>query len=132
MVLDMLTAHVSLWTKELGNIKLREEFRIDTTPGPAVHSQPYRAGQAEREAIRQEVERMLSLGVISPSASDWSSPVVLVPKPDGSTRFFIDYSRLNARTVRDVYPLPRLDDAIDSIGDASWFTILDARSGFGK
>jgi hypothetical protein len=69
MVLEMLTAHVSLWTKDLRNIKVREDFRIDTTPGRAVHSQPYRAGQAEREAIRQEVERMLSLGVISPSAS---------------------------------------------------------------
>jgi hypothetical protein len=46
MVLEMLTAHVSLWTKDLRNIKVREDFRIDTTPGPAAHSQPYRAGQA--------------------------------------------------------------------------------------
>jgi Reverse transcriptase (RNA-dependent DNA polymerase) len=68
--------------------------------------------------------------VISPTTSAWSSPVVLVPKPDGSTRFCIDYRKLNARTLRDAYPLPRLDDAIDSIGEASWFTILDARSGF--
>jgi hypothetical protein len=109
----MITTLVSLWTKELGNIKVREEFRIDTNPGPAVGSQPYRAGQAEIEAIRQEVERMLSLWVISPSASAWSSPVVLVPNPDGRTIFCIDYRLLNARTFREVYPLPRLDGAID-------------------
>jgi Reverse transcriptase (RNA-dependent DNA polymerase) len=68
--------------------------------------------------------------VISPTTSAWSSPVVLVPIPGGSTRFCIYYRNLNARTVRDAYPLPRLDNAIDSIGEASWFTILDARSGF--
>jgi Reverse transcriptase (RNA-dependent DNA polymerase) len=73
---------------------------------------------------------MLGLGVIEPSTSAWSSPVVLVPKPDGSTRFCVDYQKLNSRTVRDVYPLPRLDDALDTIGEAHYFTILDARSGF--
>jgi Reverse transcriptase (RNA-dependent DNA polymerase) len=73
---------------------------------------------------------MLGLGVIEPSTSAWSSPVVLVPKPDGSTRFCVDYRKLNSRTVRDVYPLPRLDDALDTIGEAHYFTILDARSGF--
>jgi Reverse transcriptase (RNA-dependent DNA polymerase)/RNase H-like domain found in reverse transcriptase len=83
-----------------------------------------------RKAEKDEVDRMLKLGVIEPSNAEWASPVVLIPKPDGSTRFFVDYRKLNALTTRDVYPLPRMDECLDSLGEAEYFTTLDANTGF--
>jgi Reverse transcriptase (RNA-dependent DNA polymerase) len=73
---------------------------------------------------------MLKLGVIEPSTAEWASPVVLIPNPDGSTRFVVDYHRLNALTARDVYPFPRMDECLDSLGEAELFSTLDANTGF--
>ena len=73
---------------------------------------------------------MLKMGVIEPSSAEWASPVVLIPKPDGSTRFCVDYRKLNALTARDVYPLPRMDECLDFLGDAEYFSTLDANTGF--
>jgi hypothetical protein len=57
-----------------------------------------------------EIQRMLKAEVIDPATSEWASPIVLVSKPDGPTRFCVDYRKLNAITVRDSYPLPRMDE----------------------
>ena len=73
---------------------------------------------------------MLAEHVIEPATCEWASPIVLVPKPDGSLRFCVDYRRLNAITVPDTYPLPRMDECIDSLGDAVVFTTLDCNSGY--
>jgi hypothetical protein len=73
---------------------------------------------------------MLKAEVIEPATSEWASPIVLVAKPDGSARFCVDYRKLNAITVRDSYPLPRMDECIDSLGDAKIFTTLDCNSGY--
>jgi hypothetical protein len=77
-----------------------------------------------------EIERMLKAEVIEPATSECASPIVLVAKPDGSTLFCVDYRRLNAITLRDSYPLLRMDDCIDSPGDANIFTTLDCNSGY--
>jgi hypothetical protein len=75
--------------------------RIDLVPGAKpVQSQPYRAGPRAREAESVEVQRMLKAGVTEPASFEWASPVVLVPKPDGTLRFCVDYRKLNAVTTR--------------------------------
>jgi hypothetical protein len=73
---------------------------------------------------------MLKAGVIEPATSERASPVLLVPKPDRSMRFCIDSRKLNAVTVRDSYPLPRMDECLNSLGDASVFSTLDCNSGY--
>lgn len=91
---------------------------------------PFQAGFHERDTIEEEIELMLKLKIIQPNMSAWSSPVVLVPKADDSTLFCVDFRRLNELTVRDSFPLPRLDHTVDSLADATIFTTLNARAGF--
>jgi hypothetical protein len=124
-VFQMLGKHLSMWDGMLGNVQTTSH-RIELVPDAApVHVQPSRAGARAREAESSEVKRMLKAGIIEPTTSEWASPVVLIPKPDGSMRFCIDYRRLNALTVRDSYPLPRMEECIDSLGDATIFSTLD-------
>ena len=68
--------------------------------------------------------------VIEPTNSEWASPVVLVPKPDGTPRFCIDYRRLNERTVKDSYPLSRMDECLDSLGEARVFSTVYCNAGY--
>ena len=84
----------------------------------------------QRIEVRKHVEKMLKEGIIEESVSPWSSPVVLVGKPDGTTRFCVDYRKLNSRTVKDPFPLPRIEDTLDALGGAKFFSTLDLCSGF--
>lgn len=76
------------------------------------------------------VKEMEETGVIKPSSSPWASPIVLVPKKDGTTRFCVDYRRLNSVTKKDVYPLPRIDDILDTLGGKKYFSSLDLAAGY--
>lgn len=80
--------------------------------------------------MNEEVKKMLSKGVIRPSSSPWSSPVVMVRKKNGSWRFCIDYRKLNAVTHQDAYPLPRIDATLESLAGSTLFTTLDLASGY--
>ncbi len=91
---------------------------------------PHRAGHKAREVEKTEVEEMLRLEVIEPASTEWSSPVVIVPKPDGRWRFCVNYRRLNALSLKNSYPLPRMDECIDSQGDAKFFKALDCNWSF--
>ena len=73
---------------------------------------------------------MLRAGVIEPTLTEWASPMFFVPKKDGTMQFCVDYRKLNAVTVRDSYPLLRMDECIDSLGDATVFTTLDCNNGY--
>ena len=72
---------------------------------------------------------MVNLGIIEECTSPWTSPVVLIKKKDGSTRFCVDYRQLNEVTIKDSYPLPRIDDSLDDLSAAKWFSTLDLASG---
>lgn len=103
---------------------------IDTGTHAPLRQRPYRVSPAERHVIENQVSEMLERGVVQPSNSPWASPVVLVKKKDGSIRFCVDYRRLNKITRKDVYPLPRIDDALDCLQGAEYFSSLDLRSGY--
>ena len=80
--------------------------------------------------VEEEVEKMLAGEVIEPSQGPWASPVVLVKKKDGTTRFCVDYRRLNAVTIKDAYPLPQVEDCLDTMAGAQWFSSMDLASGY--
>ncbi|XP_061098630.1 uncharacterized protein LOC133128839 [Conger conger] len=103
---------------------------ISTEPGKTVKLRPYRIPEARRHAIQEEVKKMLDLGVIEESRSAWSSPVVLVPKPDGTWRFCNDFRRLNDISLCDAYPMPRVDELIERLGPARFISTLDLTRGY--
>jgi Reverse transcriptase (RNA-dependent DNA polymerase) len=129
-VITMLQKHDTLFSGHLGHVS-GVEHRIPTTRRPS-RQQPYRCGLRTREAVNAELERMQKMDVIEPSTSEWSAPIVLISKLDGTLRFCIDYCKLNALAVRDCYPLPRMDDCLDSLGAVNIFSTIDASSGFWK
>eukprot|EP00171_Calliarthron_tuberculosum_P006530 IDg6530t1 len=119
-----------MWNGNLGRIKATEH-RIELNDGVlSTRQNPYRAGAKEREFTRGQINKMMEVGIIEPSSSEWASSVVLAPMKDGRLRFCIDYRRLILVTKRDSYPIPRMDDCIDSLGDAKIFTSFDAKWGY--
>ena len=85
---------------------------------------------AKHKVEREEVSKMLDTGIITPSCSPWSSPIVLVTKKDGSCRFCIDYRKLNSVTIKDSYSLPNPNDCLQSLHGSKWFSTLDPPSGY--
>ena len=80
--------------------------------------------------LREEITKMEREGIVRKSVSPWASPVVIVEKKDGSQRLCVDYRKFNAVTKPDAYPLPRIDDMLNSFWSAKWFTTLDLASGY--
>ncbi|KAH9131277.1 hypothetical protein LEN26_007781 [Aphanomyces euteiches] len=103
---------------------------INTGSAPPIKQAPYRVSQREGEIMEAEIQQYLGLGLIRPSTSPWASPVLMIRKPDGPIRFCIDYRRLNEVTIMDSYPLPRIDDLLDVLGNAKYFSTMDVASGY--
>lgn len=108
----------------------QHEHCIFTEEVPPVALKPYRTSNKDDQYIQQEIQSMLEQGIIKPSRSQWSSPVVLVRKKNGKLRFCVDYRKLNDVTIKDRYPLPRIDELLESLGGATWYTTLDLASGY--
>ena len=106
------------------------QHEIITKDARTIRCGPRRLAPAGLRTEQQCVKDMLTGGQVEPSDSPWASPVVLVTKKDGSTRFCIDYRRLNALTTKDVYPLPRIDDSLRLLGNQQWFSTMDLASGY--
>ena len=82
------------------------------------------------EEVREHLKQLAACGVIRPSHSPWSSPVVLARRRDGKLRMCIDYRALNNRTIKDSYALPRIDEVLDSLAGAKFFSVVDMKSGY--
>ena len=113
---------------DLGSTPLLEH--TIETHGPPLR-QPYRLQNpvVRREEMAQ-VQQMLASNVICPSNSLWASPVVMVRKKDGSLYFCVDFRQLNVATIKDAHPLPRIDDLLDALHGAKWFSTIDLKSGY--
>ena len=106
------------------------KHKIATGSAHPIKQPPRRLPDVLAKEVDKQVNEMLNNEVITPSSSPWSSPVVLVRKKDGTTRFCVDYRRLNAVTINDAYPLPRIDDSFDHLSGSCWFSTLDLCSGY--
>ena len=128
-----LTALVEEYSPVLSNQPGRTtlaEHDIVTTDTTPIRLHPYRLPHNYRNAVKEEIDRMLQHDIIEPSTSDWAFPIVLSFKKDGSLRLCVDYRKLNAVSTNDAYPMPRIDDMIDRLGKARYFTVLDLTRGY--
>ncbi|KAL0549996.1 hypothetical protein IC582_014491 [Cucumis melo] len=103
------------------------ELELDTAP---ISRAPYRIAPAELKELKVQLQELLDKGFIRPSVLPWGAPVLFVKKKDGSMRLCIDYRELNKVTVKNRYPLPRIDDLFDQLQGATVFSMIDLRSGY--
>ncbi|GKC04794.1 putative reverse transcriptase domain-containing protein [Tanacetum coccineum] len=107
------------------------EFQIDLVPGAApVARAPYRLAPSEMKELSEQLKELSDKGFIRPSSSPWGAPVLFVKKKDGSFQMCIDYRELNKLTVKNRYPLPRIDDLFDQLQGSSVYSKIDLRSGY--
>ncbi|CAI5484605.1 unnamed protein product [Closterium sp. Yama58-4] len=107
------------------------EHEIVEEPGAKpVSRAPYRLSPTEQTDMKKQMEYLLDRKLIRPSTSPYGAPVLFTPKPDGSLRMCIDYRALNKQTVKNKYPIPRIDDLLDQLRGATVFSKLDIRSGY--
>ena len=126
---EMVLQHLNVFSERPGRTTTASH-EIRTVPGARVRLRPYRIPEARRAAIRAGVASMLQMGVIEESHSIWSSPVVLVPKQDGTFRFCNDFCKLNKVSAFDAYPMPRVDELIERLGPDRFISTLDLTKGY--
>lgn len=126
---EMLKAFCKLFDGHLGRTSL-VEHEIVTADAKPVHLAPYRTSPAKKELIESQIENMLREGIIEPASGPWAAPVVIVPKHSGEPRFCVDYRALNKLTVKDSYPLPRIDESLDFLARGSFISTIDLARGY--
>jgi hypothetical protein len=107
------------------------EFAIDLIPGTVpIAKRPYRMAASELAELKKQLEEMQHIKFIRPSSSPWGAPVLFVKKKDGTMRMCVDYRALNEVTIKNKYPLPRIDDLFDQLKGVKYFSKIDLRSGY--
>ena len=106
------------------------KHRIDTRNHNPIKQPPICVPMHRRNIVKGEIDKMLDRGVIEHCDGPWSSPIVLVAKKGGDLRFCIDFRELNEITKKDAYPLPRIEDNLDCLQGAHWYSTLDLLSSF--
>src|ERR1044071_2762271 len=128
---QLLKEYSDIFVKE-GELRRTEimQHRIYTENVPPIFQRLYKMSSKENEIIRKKLDKMLEQGVIRPLQSPWTSPVVLVRKKDGKIRFCVDFRKINSITKKDKYPLPNIEEIMDLLGNAQWFSTMDLASGY--
>lgn len=131
-LLKLLSNYAQLLTTsgKLSNVVNTGELTITLAENKTIYHHPYRMSESERKKVREIVTDLISNGIIRESNSSFASPIILAKKKDGSSRLCVDFRSLNKITVKDRYPLPRIDDQLDRLGKNIYFTSLDMASGF--
>ncbi|GJU50734.1 putative reverse transcriptase domain-containing protein, partial [Tanacetum coccineum] len=107
------------------------EFRIELIPGATpIAKSHYRLAPSELEELSGQLKELQDKGFIRLSSSPWGAPILFVKKKDGSFRMCIDYRELNKLTIKNRYPLPRIDDLFDQLQESQFFSKIDLRSGY--
>jgi hypothetical protein len=102
------------------------EFVIELVPGTTpIFKRPYRMDANQLAELKEQLQELLDQGYIRPSASPWGAPIIFVPKKDGTQRICVDYHSLNEVTIKNMYPLPRIDDLFDQLKGAYVFSKID-------
>lgn len=104
--------------------------KIDTGDASPIKQLPRRLPFHQRKEVKLMLDDMETRGIIEPACGPWASPIVLVKKKDGSSRFCVDYRKVNDLTKKDAHPLPCIDDTLDTLAGAKWFSTLDLTSGY--
>lgn len=126
---NLLLKYNTCFNDKTGRTSLTRHH-IDTGNSKPIKLRPYRVSPARQSTISNQIHQMLHDGIIEPANGPYAAPVTLQPKKDGSLRFCVDFRQLNSATVRDVYPIPRIDDTLDQLQNAKYFTSMDLKSGF--
>lgn len=131
-MLDILLEHADCFASPGGLLGTcnSAQHSIDKGKSAPLRHVPFARAGRERELIQKQVYNMIGAGVVEPSTSPWASPVVLVKKKDGELRFCVDYRSRNAAMIKDVYPLPRIEETLSRLERASYFSTLDLLSGY--
>ena len=106
------------------------KHHINTSDEQPVRQRLYRVPPALKEYVVRKIQEMIDMGVVEESTSAWSSPMVIVKKKDGTNRICVDYRKLNSWTKFDAYPMPRIDDLLDAIGQSPYLTTIDLMKGY--
>ena len=129
---DLVRLHAGCFSKHSGDFGCTSaiQHEIPLKDAKAFRLPHRRIPPAQYQAVRQHLQDMIASGAIRESKSPYASQIVVVPKKDGTLRICIDYRKLNQKTERDSFPLPRIEEALDALGGAKYFSTLDLTSGY--
>ena len=133
LLVHIVREFIDIFLEDLPSLPpVREvDFGIDLELGTApISKAPYRMAPAELRELKEQLQELMDKGFIQPSVSPWGAPILFVKKKDGSLRLCIDYRELNKVTIKNNYPLPRIDDLFDQLQGATVFSKIDLRSGY--